>query len=102
MNAKPAVLYYVATVFLSKFVLFYFLFIFVLMFFFFFQVTTFSRLLTESDTGFLQDAASNIELLSLQQFDTEHSFLKKIRSVTDHTVSHVCDVIFGSFEPSTD
>ncbi|XP_061079146.1 E3 ubiquitin-protein ligase rnf213-alpha [Conger conger] len=47
------------------------------------EVTTFSRLLTASDTGLLQDVASNIELLSLQQFDTEHSFLKKIRHFLD-------------------
>ncbi|XP_064171479.1 E3 ubiquitin-protein ligase rnf213-alpha-like isoform X3 [Anguilla rostrata] len=49
------------------------------------EVTTFSRLMTASDIGLLQDAASNIELLSLQQFDTEHSFLKKIRHFLDST-----------------
>ncbi|XP_069050628.1 E3 ubiquitin-protein ligase rnf213-alpha isoform X2 [Lepisosteus oculatus] len=50
------------------------------------EVTTFSRLLTASDVDrLLQDVISfqNVELLSLQQFDTEHSFLKKIRSFLD-------------------
>ncbi|KAJ8398812.1 hypothetical protein AAFF_G00420090 [Aldrovandia affinis] len=49
------------------------------------EVTTFSRLLTASDTVPLQEAASKVELLSLQQFDTEHSFLKKIRHFLDST-----------------
>ncbi|XP_045076975.1 E3 ubiquitin-protein ligase rnf213-alpha-like isoform X2 [Coregonus clupeaformis] len=43
------------------------------------EVTTFSRLLTASDVGPLEEVVHNVELLSLQQFDTEHSFLKKIR-----------------------
>ncbi|CAB1350132.1 unnamed protein product, partial [Coregonus sp. 'balchen'] len=32
-----------------------------------------------SDVGPLEEVVHNVELLSLQQFDTEHSFLKKIR-----------------------
>uniref|UniRef100_A0A6Q2YDT1 RING-type E3 ubiquitin transferase n=1 Tax=Esox lucius TaxID=8010 RepID=A0A6Q2YDT1_ESOLU len=43
------------------------------------EVTTFSRLLTESDIGPLKTVVNNVELLSLQQFDTEISFRKKIR-----------------------
>ncbi|KAL0993465.1 hypothetical protein UPYG_G00108340 [Umbra pygmaea] len=43
------------------------------------EVTTFSRLLTASDVEPLEEVVHNVELLSLQQFDTEHSFLKKIR-----------------------
>ncbi|KAM4598338.1 E3 ubiquitin-protein ligase rnf213-alpha-like [Polymixia lowei] len=43
------------------------------------EVTTFSRLLTASDLEPLEQVLHNVELLSLQQFDTEHSFLKKIR-----------------------
>ncbi|KAM7386926.1 hypothetical protein PAMA_009514 [Pampus argenteus] len=44
------------------------------------EVTTFSRLLTASDMEPLEQMLQSIELLSLQQFDTEHSFLKKIRN----------------------
>ncbi|XP_068605931.1 E3 ubiquitin-protein ligase rnf213-alpha [Brachionichthys hirsutus] len=44
------------------------------------EVTTFSRLLTASDLEPLEQMFSSVELLSLQQFDTEHSFLKKIRN----------------------
>uniref|UniRef100_A0A8C9W293 Ring finger protein 213a n=1 Tax=Scleropages formosus TaxID=113540 RepID=A0A8C9W293_SCLFO len=47
------------------------------------EVTTFSRLLTASDVEQLQKIVGNVELLSLQQFDTEHSFLKKIRNFLD-------------------
>uniref|UniRef100_A0A665VK89 Uncharacterized protein n=1 Tax=Echeneis naucrates TaxID=173247 RepID=A0A665VK89_ECHNA len=43
------------------------------------EVTTFSRLLTVSDLEPLKHMLHSVELLSLQQFDTEHSFLKKIR-----------------------
>ncbi|XP_042198225.1 E3 ubiquitin-protein ligase rnf213-alpha isoform X2 [Callorhinchus milii] len=47
------------------------------------EVTTYSRLLTASDVEFMQKELSghiqSIFSLSLQQFDTEHSFLKKIR-----------------------
>nr|XP_019957387.1 PREDICTED: E3 ubiquitin-protein ligase RNF213 [Paralichthys olivaceus] len=44
------------------------------------EVTTFSRLLTTSDLEPLEQMFLSVELLSLQQFDTEHSFLKKIRN----------------------
>nr|XP_015798016.2 E3 ubiquitin-protein ligase rnf213-alpha [Nothobranchius furzeri] len=44
------------------------------------EVTTFSRLLTAFDMEHLGQTFHSVELLSLQQFDTEHSFLKKIRS----------------------
>ncbi|XP_029285155.1 E3 ubiquitin-protein ligase rnf213-alpha-like [Cottoperca gobio] len=49
--------------------------------FLFTEVTTFSRLLTAADTKQLQHVIQldDIKLLSLQQFDTEYSFLKKIR-----------------------
>lgn len=47
------------------------------------QVTTFSRLLTVSDLEPLKQITHGVELLSLQQFETEHSFLKKIRFVID-------------------
>ncbi|CAL8303834.1 unnamed protein product [Merluccius merluccius] len=43
------------------------------------EVTTFSRLLTASDLEKLEQLLHSVELLSLQQFDTEQSFLKKIR-----------------------
>ncbi|XP_029944702.1 E3 ubiquitin-protein ligase rnf213-alpha-like [Salarias fasciatus] len=44
------------------------------------EVTTFSRLLTAIDLELLKEMFHSVELLSLQQFDTEHSFLKKIRN----------------------
>ncbi|XP_051243364.1 LOW QUALITY PROTEIN: E3 ubiquitin-protein ligase rnf213-alpha-like [Dicentrarchus labrax] len=44
------------------------------------EVTTFSRLLTASDLEPLEQMLHGVQLLSLQQFDTEHSFLKKIRN----------------------
>ncbi|XP_034566958.1 E3 ubiquitin-protein ligase rnf213-alpha [Notolabrus celidotus] len=44
------------------------------------EVTTFSRLLTASDLKPLEQMLHHVELLSLQQFDTEQSFLKKIRN----------------------
>ncbi|CAL9693293.1 unnamed protein product [Knipowitschia caucasica] len=47
---------------------------------FFTEVTTFSRLLTASDLKSLEQNGLSAELLSVQQFDTEHSFLKKIRN----------------------
>ncbi|XP_041861895.1 E3 ubiquitin-protein ligase rnf213-alpha-like [Melanotaenia boesemani] len=49
------------------------------------EVTTFSRLLTAADIHQLQTLTrlDAITLLSLQQFDTEYSFLKKIREFLD-------------------
>ncbi|KAM9780063.1 E3 ubiquitin-protein ligase rnf213-alpha-like [Neosynchiropus ocellatus] len=44
------------------------------------EVTTFSRLLTESEVAIMEQMSHKIELFSLQQFDTEQSFLKKIRN----------------------
>ncbi|XP_034396196.1 E3 ubiquitin-protein ligase rnf213-alpha isoform X2 [Cyclopterus lumpus] len=44
------------------------------------EVTTFSRLLTASDLEPQEQVLHSVELLSLQQFDTEHSYLKKIRN----------------------
>ncbi|XP_072245329.1 E3 ubiquitin-protein ligase rnf213-alpha-like [Leuresthes tenuis] len=51
------------------------------------EVTTFSRLLTAADVNQLQNMTKldDIRLLSLQQFDTEYSFLKKIREFLDST-----------------
>ncbi|KAK7926008.1 hypothetical protein WMY93_008318 [Mugilogobius chulae] len=46
---------------------------------FFTEVTTFSRLLTASDLKSLEQNGLSAELLSVQQFDTQHFFLKKIR-----------------------
>uniref|UniRef100_A0A3B5M1E9 RING-type E3 ubiquitin transferase n=1 Tax=Xiphophorus couchianus TaxID=32473 RepID=A0A3B5M1E9_9TELE len=48
---------------------------------FFTEVTTFSRLLTAFDMEPLEKMFYSVELLSLQQFDTEHSFLKKINRI---------------------
>ncbi|XP_022619645.1 E3 ubiquitin-protein ligase rnf213-alpha-like [Seriola dumerili] len=55
--------------------------------FFFTEVTTFSRLLTAGDTQELQNVTKldYIKLLSLQQFDTEYSFLKEIREFLGST-----------------
>ncbi|KAI1884420.1 hypothetical protein AGOR_G00226220 [Albula goreensis] len=61
------------------------------------EVTTFSRLLTASDTIPLQEAATSIELLSLQQFDTEYSFLKKIRHFLDSTSGYRILIIQTDF-----
>ncbi|XP_028310203.1 E3 ubiquitin-protein ligase rnf213-alpha [Gouania willdenowi] len=44
------------------------------------EVTTFSRLLTACDLELLEQVLQSVQLLSLQQFDTELSFLKKIRN----------------------
>uniref|UniRef100_A0A8C2YVW0 RING-type E3 ubiquitin transferase n=1 Tax=Cyclopterus lumpus TaxID=8103 RepID=A0A8C2YVW0_CYCLU len=55
--------------------------------FFFTEVTTFSRLLTAADTRQLQNVIKldDVKLLSLQQFDTEYSFLKEIREFLGST-----------------
>uniref|UniRef100_A0A674AMJ9 RING-type E3 ubiquitin transferase n=1 Tax=Salmo trutta TaxID=8032 RepID=A0A674AMJ9_SALTR len=51
------------------------------------EVTTFSRQLTAGDIKQLQNITElcDIKLLSLQQFDTEQSFLKEIRQFLDST-----------------
>ncbi|XP_049324067.1 E3 ubiquitin-protein ligase rnf213-alpha isoform X2 [Astyanax mexicanus] len=61
------------------------------------EITTFSRLLTIADIGQLQEVVQNIELLALQQFDTEHSFLKKIRNFLDSTTGNKILVIQTDF-----
>ncbi|XP_053095106.1 E3 ubiquitin-protein ligase rnf213-alpha isoform X3 [Pangasianodon hypophthalmus] len=62
------------------------------------EVTTFSRLLTAADIEQLQEVVPNIELLSLQQFDTEHSFLKKIRNFLDSTSGNKILIIQTDFD----
>ncbi|XP_034559632.1 E3 ubiquitin-protein ligase rnf213-alpha-like isoform X2 [Notolabrus celidotus] len=68
--------------------------------FFFTEVTTFSRLLTAADTLKLQNKIKldNIHLLSLQQFDTEYSFLKKIRECLGSTPADQVLVIQTDYE----
>ncbi|XP_034046727.1 E3 ubiquitin-protein ligase rnf213-alpha [Thalassophryne amazonica] len=53
------------------------------------EVTTFSRLLTTSDLEPLKQVLHTVALLSLQQFDTEQSFLKKIRSFLTEANGHI-------------
>ncbi|XP_078257499.1 E3 ubiquitin-protein ligase rnf213-alpha-like isoform X2 [Rhinoraja longicauda] len=66
------------------------------------EVTTYSRLLTASDIEFLQREISgsvqNIFLCSLQQFETEHSFLKKIRHCIDSSQGNTILLIQTDFE----
>ncbi|XP_060889951.1 E3 ubiquitin-protein ligase rnf213-alpha-like [Labrus mixtus] len=68
--------------------------------FFFTEVTTFSRLLTAADTQKLQSTIKldNIHLLSLQQFDTEYSFLKKIRECLGSTPADRVLIIQTDYE----
>ncbi|XP_069786067.1 E3 ubiquitin-protein ligase rnf213-alpha isoform X2 [Narcine bancroftii] len=69
------------------------------------EVTTYSRLLTSSDIELLQDelgdSVQNIFLYSLQQFDTEHSFLKKIRHCIDYSPQNTILLIQTDFENSS-
>ncbi|XP_076122057.1 E3 ubiquitin-protein ligase rnf213-alpha-like isoform X3 [Alosa pseudoharengus] len=65
------------------------------------EVTTFSRLLTASDLGQLQEAVRCVELLSLQQFDTEYSFLKKIRTFLDTALGSKILIIQTDFDEAT-
>ncbi|XP_069619694.1 E3 ubiquitin-protein ligase RNF213 isoform X2 [Ranitomeya imitator] len=66
------------------------------------EITTFSRLLTSADKKILeaelQKDISNIEILSLQQFDTEFSFLKKIRTYLESSSGNVILIIQTDFE----
>ncbi|KAJ8263858.1 hypothetical protein GJAV_G00142190 [Gymnothorax javanicus] len=64
------------------------------------EVTTFSRLLTMSDVAHLRDSVKipATELLSLQQFDTEQSFLKKIRHFLDSTPDDKMLIIQTDFD----
>ncbi|XP_067860096.1 E3 ubiquitin-protein ligase rnf213-alpha isoform X2 [Heptranchias perlo] len=69
------------------------------------EVTTYSRLLTASDNEFLQrelrDSVQSVFFLSLQQFDTEHSFLKKIRHCVDSSQGNKTLLIQTDFENSS-
>ncbi|ROL47362.1 E3 ubiquitin-protein ligase rnf213-alpha [Anabarilius grahami] len=65
---------------------------------FFTEVTTFSRLLTAAETEELQSIAQNVELLSLQQFDTENSFLKKIKNYLENTTGDKILIIQTNFD----
>ncbi|KAM8945658.1 LOW QUALITY PROTEIN: E3 ubiquitin-protein ligase RNF213 [Pelodytes ibericus] len=66
------------------------------------EITTFSRLLTSTDKKILevglQNQAKNIEVLSLQQFDTEYSFLKKIRGFLEKSTGNQILIIQTDFE----
>uniref|UniRef100_A0A8C5INE1 RING-type E3 ubiquitin transferase n=1 Tax=Junco hyemalis TaxID=40217 RepID=A0A8C5INE1_JUNHY len=66
------------------------------------EVTTFSRLLTSADVACLerevQGKAQRPQLLFLQQFDTEFSFLKGIRDFLDSTTGNKVLIIQTDFE----
>uniref|UniRef100_A0A7M4G2W3 RING-type E3 ubiquitin transferase n=1 Tax=Crocodylus porosus TaxID=8502 RepID=A0A7M4G2W3_CROPO len=66
------------------------------------EVTTFSRLLTatelESLRAEVQGEVQSLALLSLQRFDTEHSFLKEIRSFLDVISGNKILIIQTDFE----
>ncbi|XP_066446475.1 E3 ubiquitin-protein ligase RNF213-like [Eleutherodactylus coqui] len=65
------------------------------------EITTFSRLLTSADKKLLevelQTGISRIEILSLQQFDTEFSFLKKIRGFLESSSGNIILIIQTDF-----
>ncbi|XP_070250935.1 E3 ubiquitin-protein ligase RNF213 isoform X3 [Myotis yumanensis] len=66
------------------------------------EVTTFSRLLTSHDGEMLgsevNGRALNPTILSLQQFDTEHSFLKEVRNCLASTAARKILIIQTDFE----
>ncbi|KAM6317270.1 E3 ubiquitin-protein ligase RNF213 isoform 4-T4 [Podargus strigoides] len=66
------------------------------------EVTTFSRLLTSADAACLerelQGKAERPQILFLQQFDTEYSFLKGIRDFLDATSGNKVLIIQTDFE----
>ncbi|XP_074900257.1 E3 ubiquitin-protein ligase RNF213 isoform X2 [Buteo buteo] len=66
------------------------------------EVTTFSRLLTSADAVCLerevQGKAQRPQILFLQQFDTEYSFLKSIRDFLDATSGNKVLIIQTDFE----
>ncbi|XP_058708338.1 E3 ubiquitin-protein ligase RNF213 isoform X2 [Poecile atricapillus] len=66
------------------------------------EVTTFSRLLTSADAACLerevQGRAQRLQILFLQQFDTEYSFLKGIRDFLDATSGNKVLIIQTDFE----
>ncbi|GCB69384.1 hypothetical protein scyTo_0001043 [Scyliorhinus torazame] len=69
------------------------------------ELTTYSRLLTASDIEFLQSEISEsiqtVFCFSLQQFDTEHSFLKKIRHCVDSNHGNKILLVQTDFENSS-
>ncbi|XP_006105644.1 E3 ubiquitin-protein ligase RNF213 [Myotis lucifugus] len=69
---------------------------------FFTEITTFSRLLTSHDCEMLEsevnDRALKPMILSLQQFDTEHSFLKEVRNCLTSTATRKILIIQTDFE----
>ncbi|XP_030645559.1 E3 ubiquitin-protein ligase rnf213-alpha-like [Chanos chanos] len=65
------------------------------------EVTTFSRLLTAADIVQLQEIVPNVELISLEQFDTEYSFLKKIRNFLDHTSGDTILLVQTDFDEAS-
>ncbi|XP_043383569.1 E3 ubiquitin-protein ligase RNF213 isoform X3 [Chelonia mydas] len=68
------------------------------------EITTFSRLLTATDSERLKAEVQgkvqslSIRSWSLQQFDTEHSFLKEIRNFLDSTSENKILIIQTDFE----
>uniref|UniRef100_A0A8C3XRT9 RING-type E3 ubiquitin transferase n=1 Tax=Chelydra serpentina TaxID=8475 RepID=A0A8C3XRT9_CHESE len=68
------------------------------------EITTFSRLLTATDSEHLKAEVQgkvqslSIRSWSLQQFDTEHSFLKEIRNFLDSTSGNKILIIQTDFE----
>ncbi|XP_047401153.1 E3 ubiquitin-protein ligase RNF213 isoform X1 [Sciurus carolinensis] len=69
------------------------------------EVTTFSRLLTSVDGKALEDDVSDLALkpviLSLQQFDTEYSFLKEVRSSLVKTAKRQILIFQMDFDDGT-
>uniref|UniRef100_A0A8C5RBG0 RING-type E3 ubiquitin transferase n=1 Tax=Leptobrachium leishanense TaxID=445787 RepID=A0A8C5RBG0_9ANUR len=68
------------------------------------EITTFSRLITSTDKkAFIEDLGDliqSIEVLSLQQFDTEVSFLKKVRGFLKISTGNRILIIQTEFEES--
>ncbi|XP_062976188.1 E3 ubiquitin-protein ligase RNF213-like [Elgaria multicarinata webbii] len=66
------------------------------------EITTFSRLLTAADTETFEAevhcSINSLKVLFLQQFDTEHSFLKEIRTFFDSTPGSKILIIQTDFE----
>ncbi|XP_036924176.1 E3 ubiquitin-protein ligase RNF213 isoform X2 [Sturnira hondurensis] len=66
------------------------------------EITTFSRLLTSHDCEVLASEVTGRALsptiLSLQQFDTEHSFLREVRKCVTHTAPCKVLIIQTDFE----
>ncbi|XP_045155456.1 E3 ubiquitin-protein ligase RNF213-like [Echinops telfairi] len=69
------------------------------------EITTFSRLLTSHDCGAfeleLEGRALRPTILSLQQFDTEYSFLKEVRNCVTNTARCRILIIQTDFEDRT-